>query len=123
MLKADWTQPAFGNQTRRAFLQGASAGIAGFFLLREENTALAANDIPQGNVTIVEFSDLGQRLRKLQQPKVVKSEQEWRKLLSANAFNITRHADTEIAFTGQYWNLHDKGLYRCICCSNALFSS
>ncbi|PYX89406.1 MAG: peptide-methionine (R)-S-oxide reductase, partial [Acidobacteria bacterium] len=34
-----------------------------------------------------------------------------------------RHADTELAFTGQYWKLHDKGLYRCICCDNALFSS
>ena len=52
-----------------------------------------------------------------------KSDQEWRQQLSANAFDITRHADTEFAFSGKYWNLHDKGLYRCICCDNALFSS
>ena len=38
-------------------------------------------------------------------------------------FDITRHADTEIAFSGKYWNLHDKGIYRCICCDKALFSS
>jgi peptide-methionine (R)-S-oxide reductase len=85
-------------------------------------TPAATNDLAR-QVTIVEFSDLGQQLRKVQQAKVIKSEEEWRKQLTPNAFNITRHADTEIAFTGQYWKLHDKGLYRCICCGNALFSS
>jgi peptide-methionine (R)-S-oxide reductase len=43
--------------------------------------------------------------------------------LSPAAFTITRHAGTELSFSGQYWNLHDKGLYRCICCDNALFKS
>lgn len=51
------------------------------------------------------------------------SNTEWRKQLSPNAFEITRHADTEIAFTGKYWNLHDQGIYRCIGCDNALFAS
>jgi peptide-methionine (R)-S-oxide reductase len=55
--------------------------------------------------------------------KVVKTEAEWRKQLSPSAFDITRRADTELAFTGQYWNVHDRGLYRCVCCDNALFSS
>jgi peptide-methionine (R)-S-oxide reductase len=76
-----------------------------------------------GVVTIVEFSDDGEQLRTSQIPRVVKTEDEWRQQLSANAFDIARHADTEFAFSGQYWNLHDKGLYRCICCQNALFSS
>jgi peptide-methionine (R)-S-oxide reductase len=84
--------------------------------------AAATKGVP-GEVTVVEFSDDGKRLRKVHVPKVVKSEEEWKKMLSANAFNITRHADTEIAFSGQYWNLHDKGIYRCICCDNALFHS
>jgi len=78
---------------------------------------------PPPDVTIVEFSDAGQRLKKVKVPKVVKTDAEWRKQLSANAFDITRRADTEFAFSGQYWNLHEKGLYRCICCDNALFSS
>ena len=56
-------------------------------------------------------------------PLVVKTEDEWRRELSPNSFDITRHAGTEIAYTGNYWNLHEKGLYRCICCENALFSS
>jgi peptide-methionine (R)-S-oxide reductase len=56
-------------------------------------------------------------------PKVIKTEDEWRKQLPPGSFDITRHADTEFAYSGKYWNLHDKGLFRCICCDNALFSS
>jgi len=56
-------------------------------------------------------------------PKVVKSEAEWRTQLSRIAFEVTRRHGTESAFTGAYWNLHDKGLFRCICCDTALFSS
>jgi peptide-methionine (R)-S-oxide reductase len=74
-------------------------------------------------VTIVEFSDDGKKLKKVHVAKVVKTEEEWKVQLSPNAFQITRHADTEIAFTGQYWNLHEKGIFRCICCDNALFRS
>src|ERR1019366_2866696 len=47
----------------------------------------------------------------------------WKKQLGPAAFEITRRADTENPFTGKYWNLHDKGIYRCICCDTALFSS
>jgi peptide-methionine (R)-S-oxide reductase len=75
------------------------------------------------DVKIVEFSDRGERLGEVIEPKVVKSESEWRQQLSANAFDITRHDDTEMAFTGEYWNEHGQGLYRCICCGTALFSS
>jgi peptide-methionine (R)-S-oxide reductase len=111
------------NPTRRNFLSALSSGAVGLIIWRTgARTPAATNDLAR-QVTIVEFSDLGQQLRKVQQAKVIKSEEEWRKQLTPNAFNITRHADTEIAFTGQYWKLHDKGLYRCICCGNALFSS
>jgi len=71
----------------------------------------------------VQFSDTGKKLQKVRVMQVVKTEDEWRKQLSPAAFEITRHADTEMAFSGQYWNLHDKGIFRCICCDNALFSS
>ena len=85
--------------------------------------AAAAPSSTPGEVTVVQFSDDGKKLRKVHIAKVVKTEAEWKQQLSPNAFDITRHADTEIAFTGQYWNLHEKGLFRCICCDNPLFSS
>jgi peptide-methionine (R)-S-oxide reductase len=112
---------------RRTFLAlGASAvaGIAWSHLRRPVVLAAApaSNGVP-GEVTVVEFADDGKRLKKVRMAKVVKTEAEWKAQLSPNAFDITRHADTEMAFTGQYWNLHDKGLYRCVCCDNALFSS
>jgi peptide-methionine (R)-S-oxide reductase len=74
-------------------------------------------------VKIVQFSDDGKRLQTVHIAKVVKTEDEWQKQLTPAGFEITRHADTELAYSGQYWNLHEKGLFRCICCDNALFTS
>ena len=65
----------------------------------------------------------GRSSERLSEEQLALFEAEWKAQLSPNAFDITRHADTELAFTGQYWNLHEKGIYRCICCDNALFSS
>ncbi len=84
--------------------------------------APAANLTPK-EVTVVLFSDAGQRLKQARMAKVMKTEAEWRKQLPAGVFDITRNADTEIAFSGKYWSLHDPGIYRCICCDNALFDS
>ena len=83
----------------------------------------AASTSEPREVTVVLFSDAGDRLKKVSIAKVIKTPDEWRKQLSPNAYDITRNADTEIAFSGKYWNLHDKGLYRCICCDNAVFDS
>ncbi len=80
------------------------------------------NTTPE-EVTIVDFSDDGQKLGVAKVPKIVKSDEEWKRELSPNAYDIARHDDTEMAFTGEYWNNHDKGLYRCVCCGTALFSS
>lgn len=55
--------------------------------------------------------------------KVKKSESDWKKELTPEQFQVTREKGTERAFTGQHWNNHDKGVYRCICCGNELFSS
>ena len=74
-------------------------------------------------VTIILFSDAGERLQQVRIAKVIKTTDEWRQQLPPGVFDITRNADTEIAFSGKYWNLHDKGIYRCICCDNALFDS
>jgi peptide-methionine (R)-S-oxide reductase len=54
---------------------------------------------------------------------VTKSDAEWRKQLTAQQFDVTRKQGTEPAFTGKYWNNHEKGIYRCVCCGQELFSS
>jgi len=112
---------------RRVFLASAAATIGGLSLWQWRTPAiLHAAPAPLGDskeVTVVLFSDQGQRLKKARIPKVVKTADEWKQQLSPNAYNITRNADTELAFSGQYWNVHDKGLYRCICCDNALFDA
>jgi peptide-methionine (R)-S-oxide reductase len=127
MFESDDEQDATKLEKRRTFLTLAASAVAGGLLwsLRTpvvRGAAPTARGTP-GEVTIVQFSDDGKRLQKVRVAKVVKTEEDWKKMLSPLAFDITRHADTERAFTGQYWNLHEKGLYRCVCCDNALFSS
>ena len=74
-------------------------------------------------VTIVDYSDAGVRGEVKQVEKIVRSADEWRRLLSPISYEVTRRAGTERAFTGATWNLHEKGLYRCVCCGTALFGS
>jgi peptide-methionine (R)-S-oxide reductase len=55
--------------------------------------------------------------------KVIKTREEWRKLLTPQQFNVTREKGTERAFTGEYTNTHEKGIFKCVCCGQELFSS
>ena len=55
--------------------------------------------------------------------KVLKKDEEWRQQLSANQFKICRQKGTEPAFSGDYWDTKETGVYQCICCSNELFDS
>jgi len=55
--------------------------------------------------------------------KVIKTEAEWRAELTPIQFQVARQADTERAFTGKYWDHHEKGIYTCVCCNTPLFAS
>lgn len=54
---------------------------------------------------------------------VVKSDAEWKRALAPDRYRVLRHAGTEVAFTGRYWNEHRAGVYRCAACGYDLFSS
>ena len=99
--------------TRRQFVVTAASAL----VIRPRSLVLPSD------VEIVEFSASGARQRTVRVAKVVKSDAEWRKQLTGLQFEITRQKGTEVPFTGEYWDLHDKGLFRCICCDTALFSS
>jgi peptide-methionine (R)-S-oxide reductase len=55
--------------------------------------------------------------------KIVKTEEEWRRQLTPEQYAVTRRQATEAAFTGAYYNQHEPGTYRCVCCGEPLFSS
>ena len=55
--------------------------------------------------------------------KIIKSDEEWEKQLTTEQYNVTRKQGTERAFTGEYYESKDEGIYHCICCGNKLFNS
>ncbi|MEI8046219.1 MAG: peptide-methionine (R)-S-oxide reductase MsrB [Bacteroidota bacterium] len=55
--------------------------------------------------------------------KLVLPDAEWKKILPEGVYEVSRHADTERAFTGKYWNTDEKGTYYCAACGNMLFRS
>jgi peptide-methionine (R)-S-oxide reductase len=121
---------------RRSFLKtytlaiaGAAAGawLATPFLRAVAGADKIENDKNKDKgkdtVAVIAFSDDGRKLGRTLVRKVRKTEAEWKQQLTPEQFEVTREAGTERAFTGEYAETHDKGLYRCVCCGNALFSS
>jgi peptide-methionine (R)-S-oxide reductase len=122
--KNEWSEESTG---RRVFLLAAGSALAGLLAWHFDRLQDAhAEPQPSGPpkpVTIVEFTDSGERKGLISVLTIEKTEAEWKKQLPRDSFEVTRHAETEEPFSGELLNVHDKGVFRCICCDTALFSS
>lgn len=79
-------------------------------------------DVPKNKVTVMQFSADGKPAGYAVLDKVGK-DAEWRKRLTPLAYHVTREQGTERAFSQPGYDRHAAGLYRCVCCDNALFDS
>jgi peptide-methionine (R)-S-oxide reductase len=116
------------NLNRRGFFRSGGAAVTGALIAC--STKLDASPKTGGRsrtgpkiVKLMEFDNSGKRIGEVEVEKLSKPDAEWRKQLTPEEYEVARHAGTERAFTGKYWNNHEHGLYRCVCCGNALFSS
>jgi peptide-methionine (R)-S-oxide reductase len=115
------SDPAIAIARRELLLRGLAAAVTGAVASRVGFALAQSADGEQ--VKIENFSPSGKSLGVVTVNKVVKSDADWRHQLSAESFQVTRHAGTEAAFSGRYDNNHADGLYRCICCDTALYDS
>jgi peptide-methionine (R)-S-oxide reductase len=99
-------------------------GLLAFALTRPERPLPDPRLSGRGaKVPIVRFSNNGIRGETVQVNKIEKSDAEWQKELSPEEFAVARKKGTERAFTGRYWDHHEAGMYRCVCCGTPLFRS
>ena len=112
---------------RRAFVLSAAAAAAGaaWWIQRPAIGTVEASEAKDlsGPVTIMQFSPEGKKIGKVTVPRTVKTDAEWKAELSPIQYQVTRHEGTERAYTGDTVDEHGIGIFRCICCDTALFSS
>jgi peptide-methionine (R)-S-oxide reductase len=105
---------------------GSLVGSYGLFWIVRRGLVgpdVRASETNPGPVKIVQFRDDGDKVGVATLAKVAKSDEEWLKLLNEEQFQVTRRSATEPPFHNAYFQNHEDGLYRCICCDNALFTS
>lgn len=118
-------KPDDNPSSRRAVLIGGIAALfAGIFSRTVGAATITKNSATTPTVVSVEiFSAVGKSEKIVSIPKVIKTDEQWSKQLSVQSFKVARRSGTERAFSGEYAKSHGDGLYRCICCANALFDS
>jgi peptide-methionine (R)-S-oxide reductase len=84
---------------------------------------MQATASPNKTVKIAQFDKAGHLTGIVEVDKIVKTDAEWRKQLSAEAYEVTRHKGTERAFMNSFHNNHRDGLYSCVCCGTVLYDS
>jgi peptide-methionine (R)-S-oxide reductase len=108
--------------TTKRMAMFVSAAIVGLWI-RMAVRAAYGDERSAKQVTIIDFKDDGTRIGPVTVDRVVKTDEEWHKLLTPEQFKVTREQGTERACSVGCWNNHEAGLYRCICCGTALFKS
>ena len=113
--------------TRRGFVTGSLAAAAAVVIDRtflhaaDDSNSSASGGIQK--VSIVEFANTGQKKGIVMADKVVKTDAEWQKILAPEQYKVARKGGTEPPFSNKYAEWHEKGIFRCVCCGTALFSS
>jgi peptide-methionine (R)-S-oxide reductase len=123
-------KPVDARQITRRSLWIAPVGLAGaaIVVIRNQNRI---GDLPDAvtdseadrEVTVARFDDTGAGLGMVRASRVIRSNDEWRAALSPQQYSVTRQRQTDPAFTGTFFQAHARGLFRCIACGEALFSS
>jgi peptide-methionine (R)-S-oxide reductase len=115
------------NPTRRRVLWMAPVGLGVLALIWFRKSFFGGVALPDAQsgeeISIVQFSDDGKNLGLQKSRKVIRTDADWFSRLEPQQYYVTRKHSTDMPYTGTYYRLKDAGLYRCICCANALFDS
>jgi peptide-methionine (R)-S-oxide reductase len=111
--------------SRRHVVWVTTAVLGGAGVVLWQRFVHAADSLPAEAevISIVEFTDSGARIGSARVHKVVRSESDWWSRLTPQEYAVTRNGSTDTPFTGTFYEMHKSGLFRCICCTTALFSS
>jgi peptide-methionine (R)-S-oxide reductase len=115
--------------TRRGLIFGAAGLVTASVFAGLDHVASSSllpkkePEDPNATAEIVQFDDSGKRTGKVQLRKIHKTPEEWRSILTAPQYAVTRQAGTEIPGTGELLHEHRTGIFRCVDCGTALFDS
>ncbi len=117
------------NLTRRGFIFGSATLASYGLLIGVQRACFSAfangqrEESDRGQATIIEFAENSTRIGAKSVAKLRRTNDEWKRLLTPGQYQVTRRAATEFAYSGELYDQHAPGLYRCVCCANALFDS